>query len=118
MAVKTIEEYLESINDDGKKYVIQFIDFMQQEFPNLNSKISFSMPMWLVKNKMNEGYVAISTAKKHCSIHFSNEEYVLLLKKELKTCKAGKRCINIVYGDDTSFQSVLNSVKRFLNQVI
>lgn len=31
------------------------------------------MPMWLVGKKMNEEYVAVSVAKNHFSVHFSDE---------------------------------------------
>lgn len=115
MAVKTIEAYLENLDDNGKKYVNDFIEFMNTEFFKLNARISFSMPMWLVGTKMNEGYVAISAAKKHYSIHFSNEEFVSELGEQLVSCKTGKRCINIKYGDDEANQIVKNAVKEFLN---
>lgn len=115
MKVNTDSEYLETLNTDGKKYVSEFIEFMNKEFPQLNHKISFSMPMWLVGTKMNDGYVAISAAKNHVSIHFSNEEYVCRLSQKLPSCKTGRRCINIKYGDDASFQFVKACIKDFLN---
>ena len=115
MKVNTDSEYLETLNTDGKKYVSEFIELMNKEFPQLNHKISISMPMWLVGTKMNDGYVAISGAENHVSIHFSNEEYVCRLSQKLPSCKTGRRCINIKYGDDTSFQFVKDCVKDFFN---
>lgn len=117
MGVTSVSEYLDGLNADGKKYVQEFIEFMKREYPQLNHKISFSMPMWLIGTKMNEGYVAISAAKGHYSIHFSDEDFVLRLGKKLPSCKTGKRCINIKYGDDESFQVVTENVKKFLEAV-
>lgn len=115
MKVNTVLEYIESLDENGRKYVNDFVDFMKKEYPNLHHKISFSMPMWLVGKKMNEGYVAISAAKNHFSIHFSSEDFVADLTKKLICCKAGKRCINIKYGDEQAYQQVKEAVKEFLN---
>lgn len=118
MKITSVEEYIESLNENGQKYVNEFILFMKQEYPNLNNKICFSMPMWLLNKKMNEGYIAISAAKSHFSIHFSDENFVSELGEKLNSCKTGKRCINIKYDDDTSFQIVKDNVKEFLNNRI
>ena len=80
----------------------------------MTNKISFSMPMWLVGKKMNEGYVAVSAAKNHFSIHFSDEEFLNRLAKSLLACKKGKRCINIKYGDESSLCAVEESIRDFL----
>lgn len=72
------------------------------------------MPMWLVGKKMKEGYVAISAAKNHFSIHFSNEEFVNRLAESLPACKKRKRCINIKYDDEPSLRIVEESISDFL----
>ena len=41
------------------------------------------MPMWLIGKKMSEGYVAVSAAKNHFSIHFSDEEFLNRLAESL-----------------------------------
>ena len=72
------------------------------------------MPMWLVGKKMNEGYVAVSAAKNHFSVHFSDEAFLNRLAEGLPTCKKGKRCINIPYGDEVSLHAVEKSIGDFL----
>lgn len=116
MSANSISEYVEGLNTDGKQCVNEFIDFMSREYPQLKPKISFSMPMWLAGKKMKEGYVAISAAKNHFSIHFSDEEFVTQLAEKASACKRGKRCINIKCGDDNSFQVVKESVKDFVEK--
>lgn len=90
MAITTISLYIDSLDENGKQFVEAFIRYMNNEFPQLTLKISFSMPLWLVDKKMKDGYVAISTAKKHISIHFSDEDFVMQLGKLLSQCKTGK----------------------------
>ena len=88
---------------------------MSTTYPQLISKISFSMPMWLLGKKMNEGYVAASAAKKHFSIHFSYEVFLNRLAESLPACKKGKQCINIPYGDEASLHAEEESIVDFLN---
>ena len=87
---------------------------MNMEFPQVTNKISFSIPMWLVGKKMNEGYVAVFAAKNHFSIHFSDEEFLNRLPERLPACKKGKRCINVKYGDEQSLCAVEERIDDFL----
>ena len=114
MGVASVSEYVASLNEEQQQLINAFIEFMSTEYPRLTNKISFSMPMWLVGKKMNEGYVAVSAAKKHFSIHFSDEEFLNRLAESLPACKKGKRCINIKYGDEASLHAVEESLSDFL----
>ena len=98
MGAVSVSEYVASLNEEQRRHVSAFIDFMSGTYPQLTNKISFSMPMWLVRKKMNEGYVAVSAAKNHFSILFSDEEFLNRLAVSLPACKKGKRCIPHGYG--------------------
>lgn len=114
MGAASVSEYVVSLNEEQRRYVSAFIDFMSAEYSQLIPKISFSMPMWLLGKKMYEGYVAVSAAKNHFSIHFSDEEFLNRLAESLPACKKGKRCINIKYGDEQSLRAVEESISDFL----
>ena len=114
MGAVSVSEYVASLNEEQRRHVSAFIDFMSGTYPQLTNKISFSMPMWLVRKKMNEGYVAVSAAKSHFSIHFSDEAFLNRLAEGLPTCKKGKRCINIPYGDEQSLYIITKSINNFL----
>ena len=116
MGVASVSEYVASLNEEQQRHICAFIEFMNAEYPQLTNKISFSMPMWLVGKKMNEGYVAISAAKSHFSIHFSDEEFVDHLAELLPSCKRGKQCINLKYGDEQALAIVKESIYDFLKQ--
>lgn len=60
MAITSVSEYIAALNEEQKQYIADFIEFMNKQYPQLNSRISFSMPMWLVGKKMREGYAAVS----------------------------------------------------------
>ena len=114
MGIASVSKYVASLNEEQQRHICAFIEFMNAEFPQLSNKISFSMPMWLVGKKMNEGYVAVSAAKNHFSIHFSDEEFLNRLAESLPACKKGKRCINIKYGDEAFLHAVEESISDFL----
>ncbi len=114
MGAASVSEYVASLNEEQRRHVSAFIDFMGAEHPQLIPKISFSMPMWLLGKKMYEGYVAVSAAKSHFSIHFSDEEFLNRLADSLPACKKGKRCINIKYGDEQSIHGVEKNIRDFL----
>lgn len=116
MAVSTIDEFKKQCDGNELKIVNDFEVFMNTNFPYLNQKISFSMPMWFKGKKMNEGYIGMSIAKKHFSIHFSNEEFVRNLDKKCINCKTGKRCINIPYHNEEAYDIVKESIKEFLSE--
>lgn len=114
MGVASVSEYVASLNEEQQQHICVFAEFMNAKYPQLTNKISFSMPMWLVGKKMNKGYVAVSAAKNHFSIHFSDEAFLNHLAESLPTCKKGKRCINIKYGDTQSLYAVEESISDFL----
>jgi uncharacterized protein YdhG (YjbR/CyaY superfamily) len=118
MGFISINDYINSLDDNGKRFVYEFVAFMKTEFPNITPKICFAMPMWWAGAKMYDGYVAISAAKKHYSIHFHDESYLLNLKKVLQNCSFGKRCINIKYGDEQSITVVKQSVKDYFYSIL
>ncbi len=116
MAITSVFEYFESLNAEQKRHIGDFIKFMNAEYPQLPLKISFSMPMWLAGRRLVDGYVAVSAAKDHFSIHFSDEEFVNHLAESLPSCKKGRRCVKLQYGDALSFDFVKESVHVFLNR--
>ena len=84
MGAASVSEYAASLNEQQQQPVNAFIHFMNTNYPQLTNKISFSMPMWLIGKKMSEGYVAVSAAKNHFSIHFSDEEFLNRLTESLR----------------------------------
>lgn len=83
--------------------------------PKLIPKIGYSMPMWWLGPKIYNGYVAVSAAGKHFSIHFLDESYIMELKEELPDCTFGKRCVNIKYGNVHAVVIVKQKITKYIN---
>lgn len=115
MKPNTIREFINSLDEGRAKEIRSFINFMGEKFPQISPKISYSMPMWWFGKKIYDGYIAISAATEHYSVHFSSEDTLQRLKEALPASKFGKRCINIRYGDEKSAEVVKQAVRDFLN---
>lgn len=63
MAFASIDDYINSLDENRKSCIYEFVAFMKTEFPKITPKICFAMPMWWVGVKMYDGYVGISAAK-------------------------------------------------------
>lgn len=109
-----IQQYIEKLEPLQKTDISRVADFMTSTYPQLNGKISFAMPMWLFGQKMNEGYIAVSAAKHHYTIHFSDEKFVQNIKHELHLSKAGKRSLPICYGDEKMWQIMKDKIRQFV----
>ena len=118
MKFNSVDEYVNSLNENEKKYIHEFINFIEDEFPIIKPRMCFAMPMWWLGEKMYNGYVAISCAKKHYSIHFHDDEYLSKLKKKLPNCTFGKKCISIKYGDEQSILVVKQTVKNYFKSIL
>jgi uncharacterized protein YdhG (YjbR/CyaY superfamily) len=118
MGFAAINDYINSLDENGKRCVDGFVAFMEAEFPNITPQICFAMPMWWAGAKMYDGYVAVSAAKKHYSVHFHDEKYLSDLKKSLPNCGFGRKCINIKYGDEQSFSVVKRNIKGYFNSIL
>lgn len=117
MSFASVYEYINSLDENAKKHITEFVNFMKSEFPEIVPKISFAMPMWWVGSKMYDGYVAVSAAKNHYSIHFHDENFLTKLKGQLPNCTFGKRCINIKYGDEHAISIVKQLVIQYVNNI-
>ena len=118
MAFATVNEYVDSLGEKGKMAVCDFVDFMKAEFPEVTPKICFAIPMWWAGIKMYNGYVAISAAKAHYSIHFHDEEHIKRLSKILPDCALGKRCISIRYDDEKSNIVLKQKVNEYFTSLL
>jgi uncharacterized protein YdhG (YjbR/CyaY superfamily) len=117
MSFSTVTEYIDSLGDK-KQYFLDFVSFMKAEFPNITPKISYAMPVWWAGEKIYEGYMGISAAKAHYTIHFGEEAVIEKLKAALPDSKFGKRCVHVKYKDESALPIVRQYVKEYFSSVV
>ena len=113
MASGAISEYFETQNGNGQAYGRKFAAFLAREFPGLRPDLSFSLPIRRVGRKRNEGHAAFSAAKTISASAVPARTMRPGRGAEL----AGKRCLNIQYGDEQAPAAVQKTVKAFLGEL-
>ncbi|MCL2148187.1 MAG: DUF1801 domain-containing protein, partial [Methanomassiliicoccaceae archaeon] len=114
MGDATVSGYVGGLSGDGARAVARFMDAMSAEFPRMEPTMCYGMPMWRLGAKLCDGYVAVSAAKGHFSVHFHDEGLVSALAGRLPGCTVGKRCVNIRYGDEVSAHEVMRAVIEYV----
>ena len=117
MASGAISEYFETQNGNGQACGRKFAAFLAREFPGLRPDLSVSLPIRRVGRKRNEGHAAFSAAKTISASAVPARTMRPGRGAELPSCKAGKRCINIQYGDEQAPAAVQKTVKAFLGEL-
>ena len=115
MSFSSLSEYISSLGDKEKEYILRFINLMENEYPNLKLRFSFSMPMWWFKDKMRDGYVGVSATKSRFTLHVSSESYVKEIEKERPELKYGKQCVSISYKREDDFLFLQKKAKEFIS---
>lgn len=115
MSFSSLSEYLSSLGDREKEFTLRFISFMEKEHPELKVRISFSMPMWWVKEKMKDGYVGVSASKSRFTLHFSSEAFTRSVEKERPDLKYGKQCVSIGYKNEEDYLFLERKALSFLS---
>ena len=114
MSFSSLPEYLSSLDDKGKDYTLRFIRLIENEYPALKLRISFSMPMWWFKQKMKDGYIGVSATKLRFTLHLSSEPYIREIEKERPDLKFGKQCVSISYNKKEDFLFFEKKAKEFI----
>ena len=115
MSFSSLSEYISSLGDKEKEYILRFINLMENEYPNLKLRFSFSMPMWWFKDKMRDGYVGVSATKSRFTLHVSSESYVKDIEKERPELKYGKQCVSISYKREDDFLFLQKKAKECIS---
>jgi len=105
--VSTVDEYVNSFDGVKKDWLLTFVNFMRENYPEIPERISYQIPMW----KFDKQYVAFSVAKEHFTFHTIDFEMIEELKTLLPGAKFGKGSARISY-DDRAAQPVLFDMIR------
>lgn len=115
MSFSSLSEYISSLGDKEKEYILRFIKLMESEYPKLKLRFSFSMPMWWFGEKMKDGYVGVSATKSRFTLHVSSESYVRDIEKERPELNYGKQCVSISYKTEEDFLFLEKKAREFVS---
>lgn len=92
----TKEEYIETLDEIGQKWLREFLDYMDQKYPNLTFVMFRSRPMY----KVGKSYVLFSVAKTHFTVHALDFDLIGEMKNILPNADFGKGCVKVKFKHD------------------
>lgn len=110
--VTTVDEYVNSFDGVKKDWLLTFVNFMRENYPEIPERISYQIPMW----KLNQQYVAFSVAKEHFTFHTLDFEMIEELKSLLPGAKFGKGSAKIPYEDRAARQVLFDMIRKIMER--
>ncbi len=91
--ITTPQEYIDSIAEPGKTWLIEFFDYMKLHHGEIKPVMFRQRPMY----KVGKSYVMFTAAKEYFSVHTLNFELIEEWKRQLPGAGNGKGCVNVRY---------------------
>lgn len=91
----TVQEYVDSLNGQGKEWLVEFLSYMNETHSHLKPIMYRQRPMF----KVGKSYVFFTVAKTHFTIHTLNFEIIEEMKKVLPTSAFGKGCVKVKFSN-------------------
>jgi len=108
-----VNNYIDNFEGDKKEWVVTFVTFMRENYPNIKETISFQIPTY----KFNGMYIAFSAkAKEHFTFHSIDFEMIEELKKLLPKAKFGKGCAKVKYEDKAAIPVLFDMCRKIIER--
>lgn len=111
-----VNNYIKSLDGDGKEWTTIFVNYMREKYPELEEVISFKIPTYKLKESSRRNYIAFGVAKNHFSLHTTDFEYITILKTKLKNGGKGKGCVNVKFTDIDEQKIIFNAIDEIYNR--
>lgn len=113
---KIIDEFIEKFQGHDKEWILEFVQYMREKYPELQEVISFQMPTFKLGSGKNRNYISFGMNKNHFSLHTMDFDYISQLKLKLKSPGNGKGCVNVKFNNPFEkpilFKGIDDIVKR------
>jgi len=108
-----VNNYIDNLEDEKRKWVVTFVTFIRENYPNIKETISFQIPTY----KFNGMYIAFSAkAKEHFTFHTIDFEMIEELKKLLPNAKFGKGCAKVKYEDKAAIPVLCDMCRKIIER--
>ncbi len=91
----TPEEYMASLDGEGRIWLAEFLDYMRERHGALQPIMFRQRPMF----KVGKSYVLFTVAKEHFAVHTLNFDLIEAIRKDLPKAKYGKGCVQVKFAD-------------------
>jgi uncharacterized protein YdhG (YjbR/CyaY superfamily) len=107
---ESVNEYVNNYEGEKKEWLVTFITYMRENFPDISEVISYQIPTY----KFNHTYIAFSIAKEHFTFHTLDFEMIEELKTLLPRAKFGKGSAKVKFDDHDS----IPILKKMIHKIV
>lgn len=116
-----VDLYLSQLIDEPKEWTTIFVDYMRENYNELEEVISFKMPTYKIGSGKERNYISFGYGKAHFSLHSMDFEYIAEMKKELSKPGKGKGCVNVPFNKPEErtilFEAIDSIVERKITKI-
>nr|WP_307991457.1 DUF1801 domain-containing protein [uncultured Niameybacter sp.] len=119
---KEVDNYVAGLEGDAKEWTMVFVQYMRENYPELEEVISFKMPTYKLGSGKERNYIAFGFGKAHFSLHSMDFAYISELKEKLSKAGKGKGCVNVPFNKplerEILFKAIDEIVERSRGKII
>ena len=108
--MNTVEEYANRFEGEKKEWLMTFVSYMRETYPQIAEVISYQIPMY----KFRKTYVAFSIAKDHFTFHTLDFDQIEALKERLPRAKFGKGSAKIPFNERGYIPVLKETIDRIM----
>jgi uncharacterized protein YdhG (YjbR/CyaY superfamily) len=97
--IESFEEYLESVDAEGKHWLAEFHAYMGRKHPEFVISMFRQRPMYKFGEKYTDGYIMFTIAKEHFTLHILDFDLIERAKTRLPKASFGKGSIKIKFAE-------------------
>lgn len=107
---QNIQDYIDSVQDERKELFMKFQAIILKYFPEVNTKISFSMPFYTTST----GWIFLRYWQKGVALYMGIIPTLLAFKKKFPKIKTGKGSIKFDLKDDVPWEDMEEVIREAL----
>lgn len=89
------QDYVDSVPSPGKDWLVEFLGYMDAQYPDLQPVMFRQRPMF----KVGESYLLFTVAKEHFTLHTLNFDLIEGVKDKLPRAAFGKGSVKVRFAD-------------------
>ncbi len=113
-----VDIYLSQLEGSAREWNEIFINYMRQNYPDLEEVISFQMPTYKLGSGKERNYISFGVAKNHFSLHSMDFEYIAQMKEKLSKPGKGKGCVNIPFDKPCEREILFKAIDDIIERKI
>ena len=112
--IETPQQYLDAAPEAARPWLEEFWAHVREKAPTLDLVMFRQTPMFRFADSYLKGYVMVTAAAKHVSVHALEFDLVAATKQRIPGAFGGKGCVSVKYANTDAKPAL----KEFVDEVL